>query len=273
MTGLLVYHALAFVSPRARVLPATVASPVCVASTPADLERLEVAADFTGSGSATQSFASLGLPPTVVSNLEELLGAGALPNALQAASYSVLAGGRDAVIDAHTGSGKTLALLLPVVSQLDAAVREPQALILCPSRELAHQVARESQEGRGRRVEQPGQRVVVVVLAEAQEEASLASVLHGTPLLQQTVPALRETGTEPAPTCQGRAGAGVRVAATRPDQRRQFFDVVPGSGLNLISMGQMRLRIFVSMPTWSFIQFWVSWMSLPSASFFQIFSS
>lgn len=142
MSGLLVYHALAFVSPRARVLPATVASPVCVASTPADLERLEVAADFTGSGSATQSFASLGLPPTVVSNLEELLGAGALPNALQAASYSVLAGGRDAVIDAHTGSGKTLALLLPVVSQLDAAVREPQALILCPSRELAHQVAR-----------------------------------------------------------------------------------------------------------------------------------
>ena len=128
MSGLLVYHALAFVSPRARVLPATVASPVCVASTPADLERLEVAADFTGSGSATQSFASLGLPPTVVSNLEELLGAGALPNALQAASYSVLAGGRDAVIDAHTGSGKTLALLLPVVSQLDAAVRESLCL-------------------------------------------------------------------------------------------------------------------------------------------------
>lgn len=46
---------------------------------------------------------------------------------------------RHLVLLSPTGSGKTLAYLLPLVSQLDAAVEELQAVVLVPSRELAVQ--------------------------------------------------------------------------------------------------------------------------------------
>ena len=49
------------------------------------------------------------------------------------------------MLHSPTGSGKTLAFLLPVVSQLNPALGEPQALVLCPSRELAYQTHRVAQ--------------------------------------------------------------------------------------------------------------------------------
>nr|WP_246261404.1 ATP-dependent RNA helicase DbpA [Alteromonas ponticola] len=54
-----------------------------------------------------------------------------------------LAGG-DVLAQARTGSGKTLAFLLPVFRQLQQENFAPQALILCPTRELAEQVAQEA---------------------------------------------------------------------------------------------------------------------------------
>jgi len=67
------------------------------------------------------------------------------PNALQRATFAPLAAGRDAIVHAHTGSGKTLAFLLPLIEQLDPTSREPQALVLSPSRELAYQTYRVAQ--------------------------------------------------------------------------------------------------------------------------------
>jgi len=104
-----------------------------------ELERLEVPANGTPTAS---SFADMGLAETVAANLLGLLGEGATPNALQSASYGALSTGRDAIVHAHTGSGKTLTSLLPILGQLDPKLREPQLLVLCPSRELAHQTAR-----------------------------------------------------------------------------------------------------------------------------------
>ena len=64
------------------------------------------------------------------------------PNALQCATFASLKDGRDAIVQAHTGSGKTIAFLLPLIEQLDASSKEPQALVVSPSRELAFQTAR-----------------------------------------------------------------------------------------------------------------------------------
>jgi len=52
-----------------------------------------------------------------------------------------LLSGADILGQAQTGTGKTAAFALPILSQLDLAQKEPQALVLVPTRELAIQVA------------------------------------------------------------------------------------------------------------------------------------
>jgi superfamily II DNA/RNA helicase len=47
---------------------------------------------------------------------------------------------QDLVLLSPTGSGKTLAFLLPLVQQMDVSIRQTQALIIVPSRELAQQI-------------------------------------------------------------------------------------------------------------------------------------
>ena len=49
--------------------------------------------------------------------------------------------GRDVIGEAKTGTGKTAAFALPLLARLDAGAREPQVLVLAPTRELAMQVA------------------------------------------------------------------------------------------------------------------------------------
>jgi len=49
--------------------------------------------------------------------------------------------GRDLVALARTGTGKTAAFGIPIIERIDASIRKPQALVLCPTRELCQQVA------------------------------------------------------------------------------------------------------------------------------------
>ena len=120
-------------------------SPRACAAPSDDFERVEVAFDTAPPTVADGGgFAALDLPSQVAANLAALNISA--PNALQRASFAPLAAGRDGVLHAPTGSGKTLAFLLPLIAQLDAASREPQALVLCPSRELAFQTHRVAQQ-------------------------------------------------------------------------------------------------------------------------------
>ena len=48
---------------------------------------------------------------------------------------------RDVVGQAQTGTGKTAAFMLPILQRIDPEMRDVQALVLCPTRELALQVA------------------------------------------------------------------------------------------------------------------------------------
>jgi ATP-dependent RNA helicase DeaD len=64
-----------------------------------------------------------------------------VPTAIQARTIPLLLAGRDVLGQAQTGTGKTAAFALPLLSNLDAKLDEPQVLVLTPTRELAIQVA------------------------------------------------------------------------------------------------------------------------------------
>ena len=61
--------------------------------------------------------------------------------AVQAAALPKILEGRDVVAQASTGSGKTAAFALGCLQKIDSKAFHVQALILCPTRELAEQVA------------------------------------------------------------------------------------------------------------------------------------
>ena len=89
-------------------------------------------------------FASLGLPEVLLSAIarqgfEE-------PSPIQAQAIPLLLDGHDLLGQAQTGTGKTDAFALPLLARLDANLREPQMLILAPTRELAIQVATACEE-------------------------------------------------------------------------------------------------------------------------------
>ncbi|MFW7381129.1 MAG: ATP-dependent RNA helicase DbpA [Oligoflexus sp.] len=89
----------------------------------------------------SQSFASLKLPMSLQTVISELGFTAMTP--IQAQSIPLLLQGRDLIGQSKTGSGKTAAFSLPILSRLDLSQRRFQALILCPTRELCTQVARE----------------------------------------------------------------------------------------------------------------------------------
>jgi len=63
------------------------------------------------------------------------------PSPIQAECIPLLLSGRDVLGQAQTGTGKTAAFGLPLLARIDAQRREPQLLVLAPTRELASQVA------------------------------------------------------------------------------------------------------------------------------------
>jgi ATP-dependent RNA helicase DbpA len=90
---------------------------------------------------STQGFDRLPLSPAMQDNLRSL---GYLQmTAIQAASLPLSLQGTDLIAQAKTGSGKTAAFALPLLHRLDVHCRDVQAMVLCPTRELADQVTQE----------------------------------------------------------------------------------------------------------------------------------
>ncbi len=84
-------------------------------------------------------FADLGLSDTVLNAVKAIGYESASP--IQAATIPAMLEGTDILGQAATGTGKTAAFALPILSMIDTKKREPQALVLVPTRELAIQVA------------------------------------------------------------------------------------------------------------------------------------
>lgn len=87
------------------------------------------------------TFSSLGLSPEILKAVEALGFEEASP--IQAAAIPILMQGGDVVGQSQTGSGKTAAFAIPAIEKIDPASKAVQVLILCPTRELATQVADE----------------------------------------------------------------------------------------------------------------------------------
>jgi len=90
---------------------------------------------------APEGFAALGLSPSLCQVVAELGFVG--PTEVQSGAIPLLLAGQDVIAQSTTGSGKTAAFALPILQRLNLGMRRPQALILCPTRELCAQVARD----------------------------------------------------------------------------------------------------------------------------------
>jgi ATP-independent RNA helicase DbpA len=127
------------------------------------------------------SFASLNLPPTTLANLQQLGYLEMTP--IQAASLPTALAGKDLIAQAKTGSGKTAAFALALLAKLNPRWFAVQAMVLCPTRELADQVTTEI-----RRLARAEENIKVVTLcggiALRGQRASLehgAHIVVGTP--------------------------------------------------------------------------------------------
>lgn len=117
--------------------------------------------------SDSSDFNTLSLKPELLGNLADL---GYVEMTLvQAKTLPLLINGRDVLARAKTGSGKTAAFGLGLLNRLDVATFKTQALVLCPTRELADQVSKELRR-----------------LARAIPNIKILSVCGGAPLRDQT---------------------------------------------------------------------------------------
>ncbi|MCD0422239.1 ATP-dependent RNA helicase DbpA [Rubrivivax sp. JA1024] len=122
---------------------------------------------------AGPAFSTLPLSPAVLANLQQLGYECMTP--IQAAALPPALAGRDLIAQAKTGSGKTAAFSLPLLARLDAKRFATQALVLCPTRELAEQVSQEI-----RRLARAEDNVKVLTLCGgAAIRPQLASLEHG----------------------------------------------------------------------------------------------
>ncbi|WP_374247888.1 ATP-dependent RNA helicase DbpA [Thermomonas sp.] len=87
------------------------------------------------------TFADLALAPTLRAGLDALGYTTLTP--IQAQALPAILEGRDLVAQAPTGSGKTAAFGLGLLQRIDPAAGGTQALVLCPTRELADQVGKQ----------------------------------------------------------------------------------------------------------------------------------
>ncbi|MFC3813857.1 ATP-dependent RNA helicase DbpA [Lysobacter sp. GCM10012299] len=89
----------------------------------------------------SDDFASLSLDPALLQGVQALGYSKMTP--VQAGSLPAILAGRDLIAQAPTGSGKTAAFGLGLLHRLDPAQGATQALVLCPTRELADQVGKQ----------------------------------------------------------------------------------------------------------------------------------
>ena len=122
---------------------------------------------MTSSSASPSDFSALSLPAHVLANLQQLGYLSMTP--IQAAALPVALLGKDLIAQAKTGSGKTAAFALALLANLNARRFAIQAMVLCPTRELADQVTTEIRR-----------------LARAEENIKVVTLCGGVALRGQT---------------------------------------------------------------------------------------
>lgn len=89
----------------------------------------------------TIRFEELGIEPKILRGITDMGFEEATP--IQSKAIKVILEGKDIVGQAQTGTGKTAAFGIPMLQNIDPKSKALQAIVLCPTRELAIQVAEE----------------------------------------------------------------------------------------------------------------------------------
>ncbi|WP_412463368.1 ATP-dependent RNA helicase DbpA [Halobacteriovorax sp. RT-2-6] len=129
----------------------------------------------------SNSFTNLKIDSRLKSNLKDLKFENMTP--IQEKSLPIILEGKDIIAQAKTGSGKTVAFGLGVLNTIDVKQTRPQCLILCPTRELAEQVAMELRK-LARAISNMKVLTITGGRSEYQQEKSLSHGAHivvGTP--------------------------------------------------------------------------------------------
>lgn len=92
----------------------------------------------------TIKFSDLGISVEILRAVEEM--GYTQPSPIQSQAIPYVLEGRDVIGQAQTGTGKTAAFAIPIIDLVDPDFNKPQAIILCPTRELAVQVEGEIQK-------------------------------------------------------------------------------------------------------------------------------
>jgi ATP-dependent RNA helicase DeaD len=92
----------------------------------------------------TTQFSDLGISAEILRAVEEM--GYTTPSPIQSQAIPFVLEGRDLIGQAQTGTGKTAAFAIPIIDLVDSELNKPQAIILCPTRELAVQVEGEIQK-------------------------------------------------------------------------------------------------------------------------------
>lgn len=112
------------------------------------------------------TFKNFNLKPALLDNLESLNYTEATP--IQVLSLPAMLAGEDVVAQGKTGSGKTAAFGLVLLQKIKVKLFMPQSLVLCPTRELANQVADEIRK-----------------LARTTHNIKVSSICGGSPFFKQ----------------------------------------------------------------------------------------
>jgi len=115
---------------------------------------------------AGRSFNELPLSPGMLATLQQLEYLTMTP--IQAASLPIALAGHDLIAQAKTGSGKTAAFALALLTRLNPRRFAVQAMVLCPTRELADQVTQEIRR-----------------LARSEDNIKIVALCGGTPMRPQ----------------------------------------------------------------------------------------
>ncbi|MDO8292758.1 MAG: ATP-dependent RNA helicase DbpA [Gallionella sp.] len=122
---------------------------------------------------AGRSFNELPLSPGMLETLQQLGYLTMTP--IQAASLPIALAGHDLIAQAKTGSGKTAAFALPLLTNLNPRRFAVQAMVLCPTRELADQVTQEI-----RRLARSADNIKILTLCGGSTmRPQIASLEHG----------------------------------------------------------------------------------------------
>jgi len=125
------------------------------------------------SNPSQQSFKELPLSPGMQATLQQLGYLTMTP--IQAASLPIALAGKDLIAQAKTGSGKTAAFGLPLLINLNPRRFAVQAMVLCPTRELADQVTQEL-----RRLARSADNIKILTLCGGSTmRPQIASLEHG----------------------------------------------------------------------------------------------